>query len=224
MNPKYTITWKETVLEGSPAEGGGKNPEWGEQHILDIGPDYSTAGVITIVFLDGNDMIVQCELDAVKLCKKGETAKWHECQFEGENQGKCRIETKYKAPEYAQMQQPMGGYPQQQMGGYPQQQMGGYQQPMMQQPMMQQPMMGGMGMGMQQPMMGGMPGMGMPGMGMQPPMMGGMQPPMMGGMPGMGMPMMGGLPGMGMPMMGMSSFSSSTTTTTTTSSTFSSYA
>ena len=58
MNPQYKITWKETVLEGQPAEGGGKNPKWSHIRSFDFGYDYSNAGVITIVFLDDNDLIV----------------------------------------------------------------------------------------------------------------------------------------------------------------------
>ena len=58
MDPKYMITWKETQLEGAAAEGGGKNPKWSEAKCLDIGYDYSSAGTITIVFLNEEDLIV----------------------------------------------------------------------------------------------------------------------------------------------------------------------
>jgi hypothetical protein len=68
MSPKYTITWKDTVIDGMPAEGGGKNPKWDDRHVLEI-MDWQSAGVITITFLDDNDLIVQCELNVEKICE-----------------------------------------------------------------------------------------------------------------------------------------------------------
>ena len=71
MDPKYTITWKETQLEGSAVEDGGKNPKWSEPQTLDIGYDYSSAGVVTVVFLNEEDLIVQTEFDVPTVCQAG---------------------------------------------------------------------------------------------------------------------------------------------------------
>ena len=98
MDPKYTITWKDTSLEGMAAEGGGKNPKWEHIRTLEIGYDYSSAGVITVVFLNEDDLIVQCELDAVAICGGGNKREWYDCLFEGEVQGKCEIKTVYHGP------------------------------------------------------------------------------------------------------------------------------
>ena len=154
MNPRYTITWKDTVLEGMAAEGGGKQPKWDDRHVLEI-MDWQSAGVITVTFLDGNDLIAQAELNAEKICKQGKNRDWYKVKFDGEKEGKVQIWTNYHMPDYSQQQQPMQG-----------------QQQMMQ----QQPMMGGgydqSMMGMQQPQMGGY----------QQPQMGGYEQSMMGGM------------------------------------------
>jgi hypothetical protein len=95
MNPQYKITWKDTVLEGHAAEGGGKNPKWSHIRSLDVGHDYSNAGVITVVFTDDNDLIVQCELNVVDLCNAGNWRDWVNCYFEGQLQGKCEVKTVY---------------------------------------------------------------------------------------------------------------------------------
>ena len=102
MDPKYMITWKETQLEGSAAEGGGQNPKWSEPKYLDIGYDYSSAGVITIVFTNEDDLIVQTEIDAVSICQNGQGQQWFDCFYEGENQGKCEIKTLFHNPQMMQ--------------------------------------------------------------------------------------------------------------------------
>lgn len=84
MNPKYTITWKDLVIKGFPAEGGGKNPKYNDKHSIDIGLDWQSAGVITVVFTDEDDLIVQCELNAVEICGYGKHKDWYNCTFEGE--------------------------------------------------------------------------------------------------------------------------------------------
>ena len=77
---------------------GPKNPKWEHIRTLEIGYDYSSAGVITVVFLNEDDLIVQCELDAVAICGGGNKREWYDCLFEGEVQGKCEIKTVYHGP------------------------------------------------------------------------------------------------------------------------------
>ena len=102
MNPKYTITWRDTVIEGQPADGGGKTPKWHDSHIIEIGHDPASAGVITIVFTDDNDLICEYELDVNATAQSpgyegdnGTLKEWYECTFEGEKGGVCKIHTKY---------------------------------------------------------------------------------------------------------------------------------
>mmetsp|Transcript_364 Transcript_364/g.683 ORF Transcript_364/g.683 Transcript_364/m.683 type:complete len:81 (+) Transcript_364:17-259(+) len=57
MNPKYIINWKEEKIEGTAAYDGGKNPKWENEHEIDIEDDPEGAGIVTITFLDDEDLI-----------------------------------------------------------------------------------------------------------------------------------------------------------------------
>ena len=61
MNPRYIINWKEEMIEGQPADGGGKTPKWGRAHSFNVGADLSVAGVMHFTFMDGGDLICEAQ-------------------------------------------------------------------------------------------------------------------------------------------------------------------
>lgn len=62
MDPSYQINWKDEVIHGENAFGGGKTPKWNKKHELNVGIDLDCMGVMMVAFKDGSDVICQTNL------------------------------------------------------------------------------------------------------------------------------------------------------------------
>jgi len=124
MDPHYTLIWKETKIEGEKAFGGGKTPKWNQTHQLDIGTDQSSMGVLTVNFMEGDNLICTCAMGVASLLKSRGTDQWHRCRHDGNDSGQFSMRIEYDGhvedEHHEQPQQPVvdpnvqphhGGFP-----------------------------------------------------------------------------------------------------------------
>ena len=85
MDPKYTINWKEELVEGAPAYGGSKTPKWGgEEYIHSFTvEDTSAAGVMTFSFHESDNLICQASIQVKTLIENRGTEQWYPTSYEG---------------------------------------------------------------------------------------------------------------------------------------------